>query len=160
MPEPTPSTSESTPDQSFEECILDKFKGPTDKPKVKQRKIDLMAKVVTHSEFVEAIRAKEQEKDKPKKKKNKEMNEDDDDVLPVPQDEGSEVDINENSDDASDDDESGFKVPTTPRQAMTYLCNTWASISPPNPESGIQDHWFAAIYYHKKKQQIFIGKCR
>ena len=93
-----------------------------------------MAKVMTHSEFVEQkskIRAKEQEKDKPKKKKNKETNEDDDGVLPLLQDAGSEVDINENSDDASDDDddESGFKVPTTRCQAMTYLCNMWASKS-------------------------------
>ena len=38
---------------SFDELLLEKVKGPSDKPPQKRRKIDLMAKVITHETLLQ-----------------------------------------------------------------------------------------------------------
>ena len=75
------STARSTPtsevggtsrqsSKDFEELVLDKMKGPTDKPAVKRRKVDLKTKIVTDAEYLaELHRLKEEEGRKKEKKK-------------------------------------------------------------------------------------------
>ena len=61
-------SSLSQEDRSFEKLILDKMKGPTEKPAFKRRKIDLMTKVVTNEEYLQGIKNKLSGKKEKKKK--------------------------------------------------------------------------------------------
>ena len=69
---PTSEVGETSKQSSkdFEELVLDKMKGPTDKPAVKRRKVDLKTKIVTDAEYLaELHRLKEEEGRKKEKKK-------------------------------------------------------------------------------------------
>ena len=59
----------SAENQSFEVLILNKMKGPVEKPVAKRRKIDLTAKVVTDAEYLKGIWEKMEKTTKKKRKK-------------------------------------------------------------------------------------------
>ena len=45
-------------------------------------------------------------------------------------------------------------------KAENYLHDVWKGVSPPLKEEDIVNQWFAVIYWHKKKQSLFIGKAK
>ena len=113
------SVSTVTNSKSFEEIILDKIKPHDAKPKPKRSKVDLMAKLVTHEEYLAALKAKEE----PKKKKPKQANIsiDSDDLLP---DDDVESIAGSSSSDSSSEEEDSSEIttfPATERQAITFL---------------------------------------
>ena len=162
------SPSTSARNKSFEERILDKIKGPTDKPQIKRRKCDLMTKVVTDKEFMTAICEKELEKTKPKRVKastvrklNLPKDDDQQQTNVTNLDGGEESNVDSGSSDDDEEKSSKDKPPVTERQSKTYLRDVvWPSFSPPVKEEEIVDNWFATIYCNKKKPMLYVGKCK
>ena len=109
----------SSSNKSFEEVILDKIKPAVEKPKVKRTKVDLMAKLVTHDEYLQALKEKEEQTKRKKIKLIKNVPEDKED------EEEEEVESLAVFDDESDKSmaESGDEetLPSTEKQAVTYL---------------------------------------
>ena len=83
-PNITPSTSSTHSNKSFEDILLDKIKGPKEKPVKKRRKIDLKTKVISDKAYlaeIECLEKKDQEKQEKKllkatskRSKSKKMN--------------------------------------------------------------------------------------
>ncbi|XP_065064643.1 uncharacterized protein LOC135690884 [Rhopilema esculentum] len=158
--EPSPQQSQN---RSFEELILEKMKGPIDQPKKKRRKIDLMTKVISDEDYLNAIKEKEEKqgsetvkrkRGRPKKLKA------DDDSFQIQEEVLSESEKESSDDDVSEDDlaTNPSFPPTTQRQATIYLKEFWQSLCPPVEEVEIIGKWYAAIFLGKKSQQIYIGK--
>ena len=145
---------------SFEMAILNRMKGPADKPVAKRRKVHMKTKVLTDEEYVAELKRLEEDAAKKarkeavalKKKKtaskkidfgrSKRKNacddddDDDNDVDDVDQDEDDEIDEEteeEVLEGSEDDDEEG-------------LIKLWKSIAPPTNESDLLGKWFGVIY--------------
>ena len=58
--------------KSFEELVLNKMKGPTDKPAVKRRRVDLKTKIVTDAEYLAELQEKRKQKQERRQKENPE----------------------------------------------------------------------------------------
>ena len=68
-PNITPSTSSTHSNKSFEDILLDKIKGPKEKPVKKRRKIDLKTKVISDEAYLAGIERLEKEDQEKKEKK-------------------------------------------------------------------------------------------
>ena len=51
--------------------MLNKMKGPTDKPAVKRRRVDLKTKIVTDAEYLAELHRLKEEEERKKEKKTK-----------------------------------------------------------------------------------------
>ena len=158
------STSSTHSNKSFEDILLDKIKGPKEKPVKKRRKIDLKTKVISDEAYlaeIEHLEKEDQEKQEKKllratskRSKSKKMN-----------DKRKKKD---ESDDESDEvfeeeenflsEESEIEVESESDPIETSLIEAWESISPPIPESEILGKWVGVIYETKKKNHLYIGK--
>ena len=161
-----PSASSTPGNKTFDELILEKVKGPTEKQPKKIRKIDLMAKVITDDEYREAIRQREEDisaKTKGKKKKKKpEIDEDIDEELPLfdDADESNAEDLSEGENSESEQQDEELHVPASEEEASSYLKNVWKNFCPPTKEDDILNKWVGVIYHHKKRQQLYVGRIK
>ena len=162
LQEPKSVTPESN--KSFEELVLDEMKGPTNKPAVKRRKVDLKAKVVTDASYLKELQRLEKEaEDKLNKKKTQQRS----------SKAKSRINFDDDSDDFSDDDPLGeILVPLDDSEdeafpePMDVLVNNdetalkelWKSLSPPASEESIAQKWYGVIYDGKKKSHLYVGK--
>ena len=158
--------AQESKNKSFEELVVEKMKGPSDKPRKKRRKIDLMTKVITDDEYLKAIKEKEGKQAKkgsdrgrgrPKKARTTEAPP----KLDFDVQEGSDSE-RETSDDTDDSDSENVEKTTFPpvskRQSVLYLRDFWRSVNPPVPEEQVVGKWYAAIYLGKRKEQIYVGR--
>ena len=152
----SPNTSmPCSSNKSFEEILLDKIKPSVEKPKVKRSKVDLMAKLVTHDEYLQALKEKEEQKSKKiKLVKNAYEDEAEEQENPI---------LSSDDDDKEDDDEpmatDDETLPSTKRQAIAYLRKLWKKLNPPTTEESIIEKWYACVYKHKK-ETLFIAKAK
>lgn len=143
--------SNPTADRSFEETVLNRIKPPEMKEHAKRRKIpDPQAKVITHPNFVEAIRNLP---DKGlRKSKQPELKDDT----------GSKSlgtgELSNDSGSDSDADENDNVFPKKSADCDEYFAKFWKSLSPPNDESTVVGKWYAVVYFTRKKSMLFIAK--
>ena len=149
--DPEPSTN-----KSFEELLLDKTKGPTEKPKVKRMKVDLMAKLVSHTTYIKALELRENESKKlggkkAAKKVEADEEESDEELQGIPIEESSAESSEEYDDQA---------IPGSVRQTIHSLNQVWKLLNPPETEDSIVGKWFACIYGSGRKQKLYVAKVR
>ena len=131
-----------------------KSKGPSDKPPQKRRKIDLMAKVITHETLLQEITENEERKKGKNTKARKNIKQIPDEDFPVPFADGDDGDNEENEDEGEECSEGeNFLKPTEPT-----LQSVWEKLNPPNTEEAIINRWYAVIYQNKKRTLLYVGK--
>ena len=151
--------------KSFDEIVLDKMKGPTEKPIVNRKKCDFKTKIVTDSSYVDEIKrldtiTKERKEQvekrkelkllKQKNQQKKEFESDSDDEDEIEDDE--EVSSETEEEMTEDEDE------VTAASDEESLISLWKSLSSPTKEEEVIQKWYGAIYMHKKKMHLYVGK--
>ena len=158
--------------KSFSELVLDKMKGPINKPPTKRRKMDRKTAVITDPEYAEKLR-KIKEKGESKKQKKaiktknctrKKIN------YQASESSESETEIKSESESELTEDEDfaerneAIETSTKNVDIELSLQSLWKSISPPTKEEDILQQWYGCIYqeYNKtkgsKKQAVFVAK--
>ena len=158
--------------KSFSELVLDKMKGPINKPPTKRRKMDRKTAVITDPEYAEKLR-KIKEKGESKKQKKaiktkncarKKIN------YQASESSESEIEIESESEGELSEDEyfternEAIETPTKNVDIGLSLQSLRKSISPPTKEENILQQWYGCIYqeYDKtkgsKKQAVFDAK--
>ena len=117
---------------SFEELLLDRIKPKSTEPKPKRMKVDLTAKLVTHHEYLAALKEKEE---KVSKKQKKKKNEDEEMATSLVSDKDAdngaredEREESEKEEEAEQQEEESF--PTTQRQVISFLKENLESLKP------------------------------
>ena len=157
--------------KSFSELVLDKMKGPTNKPPTKRRKVDRKTAVISDPEYAEKLR-KIKEKEESKKQKEpmktkscarKKIN------YQASESSESEIEIESESENKLTEDED-FRERNEATEKSTKnidielsLQSLWKSISPPTKEEDILQQWYGCIYQEyklkgSKKQALFVAK--
>ena len=151
---------------SFAKVILNKMKGHVDKPAlVKQRKVDMITKVLSNKTYLEILERQEHEDEEKQKRrsileekcKNKKIKE-----LPYSESESDEsiekndtsLPLKESTDEEFEDSDDEMNV----SNLEEFLLNLWKSLSPPNEESGIKSKLYAFIFEQDKKKYLYVGR--
>ena len=131
--------------KSFSELVLDKMKGPTNKPPTKRRKVDRKTTVITYPEYVEKLRKIKQKGESKKQKKaiktknctRKKIN------YQASESSESEIEIKSESEGELTEDEDFTErsevIETSTKNVDIELSlqSLWKSISPPTKEEDI-----------------------
>ena len=162
-------------EKSFEEAILDRMKGPVDKPVAKRRKVHMKTKIITDENYLAELKMHETEKvrkkekkqaaeDKKKEKKtvNKKINFGKRNTWKRKISESTTED--ESSDDSIEEEteeeiiESEEEVSSVEKSDEERLKDLWESLSPPISESEVTQKWYGVVYEQQKKNYLYVGK--
>ena len=163
--------------KSFDELLLDKMKGPTNKPAAKRKRCDFKTKVVTDETYVAELKRLENEAEEKKankgkkgikkKKANKKIEFD----MDIGEDAEVEDEENEVGVDDNEEEENSEIMEETDEEIVEedtdkeinllgdegYLLELWKTLSPPVKEDDITNKWYSAIYEHKIKYHLYDG---
>ena len=147
--------------KSFSELVLDKMKGPTNKPPTKRRKVDWKTAVITDPEYAKKLRKiKEKEEStkqkQPIKTKNCARKKID---YQASESSESEIEIKSESENELTEDEDfterneATEKSTKNMDSELLLQSLWKSISPPTKEEDIMQQWYGCIYQEYKSKR-------
>ena len=169
-----------TSNKSFDELLLDKMKGPTNKPAAKRKRCDFKTKVVTDKTYVDELKRLEKAGDEKKaskgkkgmkKKKAKKQIEFED--MDIGGNAGVKFEENEVGVDENEEEEENSEIMEETDEEIVeedtdeeidllgdeaYLIALWKKLSPPEKEDDITNKWYGAIYEHKNKCHLYVGK--
>ena len=142
------------------------MKGPAEKPVMKRKKCDFKTKVITDKIYleelkrldIEAKRKKEQaEKRKEARLLKQKMNNKDEEEEEL-EEEDFDDDEEEELELLEETDEEIMEEDELAETDEEYLISFWKSLSPPVAEDDIIHKWYGAVYEHKKKFHLYVGK--